>query len=221
MTKLPSIGKPISRLEGRLKVTGTAKYAGEYNTENLLYGYVVNSTITKGKIKIIDTSNAIKLEGVVEIFTHENRPSTAWFDFQYADMDAPPGTVFKPLKDNIIRYNGQPIALVVAETFEMARFAATQIKLAYQEKEFETDMEANLDKARDPKKGLASMLKPPPPKPKGNFEDLENSDTEQNIITQWKCLLQLWFMKEKINLEFTTKHKELLIHNCMWRMFLV
>lgn len=176
MTKLPSIGKPISRLEGRLKVTGTAKYAGEYNTENLLYGYVVNSTITKGKIKIIDTSNAIKLEGVVEIFTHENRPSTAWFDFQYADMDAPPGTVFKPLKDNIIRYNGQPIALVVAETFEMARFAATQIKLTYQEKEFETDMEANLDKARDPKKGLASMLKPPPPKPKGNFEEAyENS----------------------------------------------
>lgn len=176
MTKSLSIGKPISRLEGRFKVTGKAKYAGEYEAEDLLYGYVVNSAITKGKIKIIDTSDAIKLEGVVEIFTHENRPSTAWFDFQYADMDAPPGTVFKPLKDNIIRYNGQPIALVVAETFEMARFAATQIKLAYQEKEFETDMEANLDKARDPKKGLASMLKPPPPKPKGNFEKAyENS----------------------------------------------
>ncbi len=171
MKKLTSIGKPLSRLEGCLKVTGKAKYAGEYDAENLLYGYVVNSTITKGKIKIIDTSDAMNLEGVVEIFTHENRPSTAWFDFQYADMDAPPGTVFKPLKDNVIRYNGQPIALVVAETFEMARFAAAQIKLAYQEEEFETDMEANLAKGRAPKKGLASMLKPPPPKPKGNFEE--------------------------------------------------
>lgn len=171
MTKITSIGKPISRLEGQLKVTGSAKYAGEYDAPDLLYGYVVNSTITKGRITIIDTDDAKSLEGVIEIFTHENRPSTAWFDFQYADMDAPPGTVFKPLKDNEIKYNGQPIALVVAETFEMARYAATKIKIAYKEEEFETDLLSNIDKARDPKKGLASMLKPPPPKPNGNFEE--------------------------------------------------
>lgn len=170
MTKLPSIGKPISRLEGHLKVTGNAKYAGEYDATDLLYGYVLNSSITKGKIAIIDTTDAKGMEGVIEVFTHENRPSTAWFDFQYADMDAPPGTVFKPLKDNEIKYNGQPIALVVAETFEMARYAATKIKLAYQEEEFATDLQTNTDKAREPKKGLASLLKPPPPKPKGDFE---------------------------------------------------
>ncbi|KQB42649.1 xanthine dehydrogenase family protein molybdopterin-binding subunit [Flavobacterium aquidurense] len=171
MTKLPQIGKPISRLEGRLKVTGSAKYAGEYEAEDLLYGYVVNSTITKGKITVIDTTEAKTLEGVIEIFTHENKPSTAWFDFQYADMDAPPGTVFKPLKDNDIKYNGQPIALVVAATFEMARYAATKIKLAYTEEKFETNLQSNLHKARDTKKGLASMLKPPPPKPTGDFEE--------------------------------------------------
>ena len=171
MENKPTIGQPISRLEGHLKVTGTAKYAGEYNADDLLYGYVVNSTITKGKIKSIDTSEAKKLSGVIEIFTHENKPSTAWFDFKYADMDAPPGTVFKPLNDNEIRYNGQPIGLVVAETFEMARFAATKIKFIYQEDEkFETDLKTNLEKSRNPKKGLASMLKPPPPKPQGDFE---------------------------------------------------
>lgn len=180
MTKLPSIGKSISRLEGRLKVTGTAKYAGEYEASELLYGYVVNSTITRGKIKIIDTTDAKALEGVIEIFTHENRPSTAWFDLQYADMDAPPGTVFKPLKDNTIKYNGQPIALVVAETFEMARYAATQIKLAYVEEKFETDLESNIDKARTPKKGMASMLKPPPPKPAGDFEKAYESSFVQS-----------------------------------------
>ncbi|WP_427874118.1 xanthine dehydrogenase family protein molybdopterin-binding subunit [Flavobacterium sp. MMS24-S5] len=180
MTKLPSIGKSISRLEGRLKVTGTAKYAGEYEASELLYGYVVNSTITRGKIKIIDTTDAKALEGVIEIFTHENRPSTAWFDLQYADMDAPPGTVFKPLKDNTIKYNGQPIALVVAETFEMARYAATQIKLAYVEEKFETDLESNIDKARTPKKGMASMLKPPPPKPTGDFEKAYESSFVQS-----------------------------------------
>ncbi|WP_456312387.1 xanthine dehydrogenase family protein molybdopterin-binding subunit [Pseudomonas shirazensis] len=180
MTKLPSIGKPISRIEGRLKVTGSAKYAGEYDAPDLLYGYVVNSTITKGKIAVIDTSDAKALDGVIEIFTHDNRPSTAWFDFQYADMDAPPGTVFKPLKDNEIKYNGQPIALVVAETFEMARYAAIKIKVAYIEEEFDTDLEANLDKARDAKKGLASMLKPPPPKPKGDFEEAYRNSAVQS-----------------------------------------
>ena len=176
MENTPSVGQPISRLEGHLKVTGKAKYAAEYDAPDLLYGYIVNSTITKGKIKVIDTSEITKMEGVVEVFTHDNRPSTAWFDFQYADMDAPPGIVFKPLKDNEIKYNGQPIALVVAETFELARYAAAKIKVVYEEEKFETDLKTNLDKARDPKKGLASLLKPPPPKPTGDFEkEYENS----------------------------------------------
>ncbi|WBV53682.1 xanthine dehydrogenase family protein molybdopterin-binding subunit [Chryseobacterium gambrini] len=177
MENKPSVGQSINRLEGHLKVTGQAKYAAEYDAPDLLYGYIVNSSITKGKIKTIDTSEIKKLEGVIEVFTHENKPSTAWFDFQYADMDAPPGTVFKPLKDNIIRYNGQPIALVVAETFEMARYAAAKIKVVYEEEEnFETDLKKNLEKARDPKKGLASLLKPPPPKPTGDFKkEYENS----------------------------------------------
>lgn len=175
MTKLPSIGQPVSRLEGREKVMGTAKYAGEYDATDLLYGYVVNSSVTKGKIKSIDTSEAEALPGVVDIITHKNRPSTAWFDFQYADMDAPPGTVFKPLKDDEIKHNGQPIALVVAETFEMARFAVTKIKVHYETEDFNTDLEANAGKAREPKKGLASMLKPPPPKPTGDFDEAYES----------------------------------------------
>ncbi|KUJ50036.1 xanthine dehydrogenase family protein molybdopterin-binding subunit [Chryseobacterium sp. JAH] len=171
-----SVGKPISRLEGHLKVTGSAKYAGEYQADDLLYGYVVNSTVTKGKIKSIDTSEVKKIAGVIEVFTHENKPSTAWFDFQYADMDAPPGTVFKPLKDNDIKYNGQPIALVVADTFELARYAATKLDIVYEQEDFETDLKTNLEKSRDPKKGLASMLKPPPPKPTGDFnKEYENS----------------------------------------------
>jgi len=170
MKNIPSVGKPVSRLEGHLKVTGNAKYAGEYEATDLLYGYVVNSTVTKGKIKSIDTSEIKKMEGVVEVFTHDNRPSTAWFDFQYADMDAPPGIVFKPLKDAEIKYNGQPIALVVAETFETARWAAAKIKVVYETDDFETDLKTNRDKARDPKKGLASLLKPPPPKPTGDFQ---------------------------------------------------
>lgn len=161
----------MSRLEGYEKVTGSAKYAAEYNVPDLLYGYVVNSTITKGKILSIDPMAALAVSGVVKIFTHENRPSLARFDLQYADMDAPPGTVFKPLGDAAIRYNGQPVAVVVAEDFETARYAATLLKFVYEQEPFETLLDKNIGKARVPKKGLSTPLKPPPPRPTGDFEE--------------------------------------------------
>jgi len=167
---MAQIGQPISRLEGKLKVTGAAKYSGEYNVPDLLYGYVVNSTVTKGKIVTIHTGDAEALTGVVKVFTHLNRPGTAWFDMQYSDMDAPPGAPFRPLHNEEIKFNGQPIALVVAETFEAARHGASMIRVDYQEKAFETDLKKNLEAAREPKKGMATMLKPPPPKPTGDFE---------------------------------------------------
>jgi xanthine dehydrogenase YagR molybdenum-binding subunit len=170
MSTIPTIGQPISRLEGELKVTGTAKYSGEYNVEGLLYGYVINSTITKGKIVKFHTEAVKALPGVVEIFTYENRPSLGWFDMQYNDMDAPPGTPFKPLDDADIKYNGQPIALIVAETFEIARQAAGMLKVDYEEEPFLTNLKENLDKGRAPHTGLATFLKPLPPKDRGDFD---------------------------------------------------
>ena len=167
---MTQIGQPISRLEGHLKVTGAAKYAGEFNLKGLLYGYVVNSTIARGKIRSIDADSIKKIPGIVEVFTHENRPSLAWFGMQYSDMDAPPGSPFRPLYDAQVKYYAQPIALVVAETFEAARFAASRLRVEYEEEEFDSDLKKNIDQARDPKMGLATMLKPLPPKPKGDFE---------------------------------------------------
>ncbi|MBT1686294.1 xanthine dehydrogenase family protein molybdopterin-binding subunit [Dawidia soli] len=175
MTATASVGQPINRLEGKLKVTGAAQYAGDYPVDGLLYGYVVNSTITRGKIINIETRAAMTLDGVVEVFTHENRPKLAWFDMQYADMDAPPGSVFKPLHDAEVLFNGQPIALVVARDFETARYAATLVKVLYQAEAFAACLDDNLEKARAPKIGMASVLKPPPPKPTGNFEEAYNN----------------------------------------------
>lgn len=166
----PVVGKPISRLEGVLKVTGKARYAAEFPAPDLLYAYVVNSTITKGKIEGIDTQKARAVQGVVDILTHENRPALAAFDIQYADMDSPPGTVFKPLYDAKIRYNGQPIALVIAEDFETARYAASLVEVRYKTEAFDTCLEDNLSRARKPKAGLITPAKPGPPKPQGDFE---------------------------------------------------
>lgn len=168
-------GQALNRVDGYAKVTGEAKYAAEFNVPELLYGYIINSTITRGEIKRIETEKALDLEGVVEIFTFQNRPDTAWLDLKYSDMDAPPGVPFKPLHNNKIRFNGQPIALVVAESFELARYAATLVKFVYEIDSHETDLQTNLTSARKPKKGLASILKPGPPKAKGNAEEAFNN----------------------------------------------
>src|SRR5690606_34394669 len=141
-----------------------------YHTSGLLYGCILNSSIVSGKIKQINTDMAKVLPGVREVFTHLNRPSIASFDLQYSDMDAPPGSPFRPLYKEEIKFYGQPIALVVAETFEMARYAVTLIEVSYEEEPFETNLRDNLGRARAPQPGLASLLKAPPPKPKGDFE---------------------------------------------------
>ncbi|NJW55813.1 hypothetical protein, partial [Salinimicrobium oceani] len=66
------IGTPENRVDGRDKVTGNAKYTAEFHKEGLLHGVVVSSAIAKGRIKNIDTAAALQLNGVVEVFTHEN-----------------------------------------------------------------------------------------------------------------------------------------------------
>ncbi len=163
-------GKPVNRADGQPKVTGEAKYAAEFNMPELLYGYVVNSTITRGSIKNILSEKAEAVQGVIKVFTHENRDGTAWLNLKYTDMDAPPGVPFRPLHSKKIQYNGQPVALVVAESFELARYAASLIEVEYDVESHETDLVNNLAEARKPKTGMASFLKPPPPKPKGDAE---------------------------------------------------
>lgn len=173
------IGKPVSRLEGHLKVTGAAKYSDEYEVPELLFGYIVNSSITKGKILEMDESLAREMPGVIDILSHNNRTTIPWLDTMFADMDVPPGSPFKPLLDENIKFNGQPIALVVAESFELARYAASLLKISYEEESFSSNLKENLGESRDPKKGLASLLKPLPPSPKGDFEEAyANADAQ-------------------------------------------
>ena len=73
----PYIGTATSRVDGRAKVTGEAKYAGEFNAPDLAYGCVIESTIPKGRIMRIDTGEALRVEGVIDVLTHENRPRMA------------------------------------------------------------------------------------------------------------------------------------------------
>jgi xanthine dehydrogenase YagR molybdenum-binding subunit len=141
----PYVGTPVSRVDGRAKVTGAAKYAAEFSAADLTYGAVVTSTIARGRIARIDTGRALAVEGVVDVLTHDNRPAMADTDQGYHDDVAPGGSPFRPLYDDRIRFNGQPVALVIAEDWETACFAATLVRVEYQPDSHATDLHARLD----------------------------------------------------------------------------
>ncbi|WP_224996182.1 xanthine dehydrogenase family protein molybdopterin-binding subunit [Cesiribacter sp. SM1] len=161
------IGKPKNRVDGRKKVTGQARYAAEFSVPDLTYGVVVNSAIARGTIKSIDASEALKLEGVLQVFTHENRTKLAYYDKSYQDMDAPPGSPFRPLYNNQVQFNMQPIALVVAETYELALYAAALVKVEYEQAPHETKFAAQRPYAYEPEEYKST----PPPEPWGSPEE--------------------------------------------------
>jgi xanthine dehydrogenase YagR molybdenum-binding subunit len=151
-TGTEKLGKPVSRVDGPAKVTGAAKYAAEFNQTGLAYGYVINSPIAKGRIKSIDRGRALDVPGVIEIFAHDHRPPVASKPDKYADETAPPGSPFRPLYDDQIMFSGQPVALVVAEEFELARFAATLVDIHYEAEESVTDLDREIDRGFSPTK---------------------------------------------------------------------
>lgn len=161
-------GTPVSRVDGRAKVTGQAKYAAELPAPDLAYGVVVSSPAAKGRIVAIDTQAALAVPGVVEVLTHLNRPKIRSFDIAYKDMTAPAGSPFRPLYDDRVMYSGQPLALVVAETFEAARYAASLVRFEIDTEPHGTKLSANLERAYKPKPLKAGYE--PPPDEKGNTD---------------------------------------------------
>jgi xanthine dehydrogenase YagR molybdenum-binding subunit len=147
-TRTSYLGKPTSRIEGRAKVTGAAKYAAEYSVPGLAYGFAVTAGIAKGRIRRIHTVEALAVPGVIDVFTHDHRPELASSDEKYGDEVAPPGSPFRPLYDDKVRFSGQPVALVVAEEPEIARFAASLIRIEYAQQKHVTDFEAHRSRAR-------------------------------------------------------------------------
>jgi xanthine dehydrogenase YagR molybdenum-binding subunit len=143
-----TIGTPVSRIDGRAKVTGAAKYAGEFAAPDLAYGVVVNSTVPKARIVSIDASRALAVGGVIDVITHKNRVKMATKDEDYRDELAPEdGAPFRPLYDDRVHFNYQPVALVIADDAETARFAATLVDIQYQAESFATDLQARREQA--------------------------------------------------------------------------
>ncbi|WP_400191581.1 xanthine dehydrogenase family protein molybdopterin-binding subunit [Hymenobacter sp. B81] len=140
----PLMGDPLSRVDGRLKVTGAARYSAEYQLPGLVHGFLVGSTIAKGRIRSIDTKAAERAPGVLAVLTHLNAPKVPGYAAK-TNPDEPPA-IGQPLRvfyDERIYFNDQPVALVVADTLERARYAARLVRVQYAPEEHRTDFDAN------------------------------------------------------------------------------
>src|SRR6201998_2602680 len=124
-----AVGQPISRVDGRLKVTGGARYTADIPLGDIAHAAIVYSTIANGRTVSIDTAAAGEAPGVFAVFTHHNMPRMNPLPWSHL---RPQGQTYLPLQDDQIHYAGQPIALVVAATLDEATYAGTLIKASYE-----------------------------------------------------------------------------------------
>src|SRR6204780_686662 len=149
------VGKPLDRVDGRLKVTGSARYAYEVEQgPKTAYGYVVEASIGKGQIKSIDTDMAERAPGVVLVLTSRNAPQQGTGNHHVAHP---------VLTSAAVQYYGVPVAFVVAETFEQARAAAYLVRVTYDSAPGKFSLRSGLDQARAPQGGA------PPDSAVGDF----------------------------------------------------
>jgi xanthine dehydrogenase YagR molybdenum-binding subunit len=138
-TGVKSIGEAVNRIDGILKVTGTANYSTDFQVNNVAHGFIIKSTIANGSIMDIDTSAAEKSPGAIAVITHKNSIKITPYD----PMRAGSGI----LQDPKVTLYGQHIGVVVAETYEQARFAARLVKVTYQADEPKGDFEKCVNEA--------------------------------------------------------------------------
>ncbi len=147
-------GQPIDRRDGRDKVTGAAKYAAEFSVPGLVHAVLVQSTVASGQIAGFELGTAQGMPGVLAIITPNNAP-------KLANKGQAQQAVTQPtLQDSEIVYNGQHVAVVVADTLERAQAAAAAVTLRYAEGEAQTTMAGALDQAYVPH-SFRNGLRPP------------------------------------------------------------
>src|SRR3712207_1304102 len=132
-------GQPVSRVDGRQKVTGGATYAAEFDQPGQAHGVIVRSTVANGRIASVDSAVAERAPGVIAVLTHRNAPRLAYREHRGA-VDPEVGERLHVLQDDRVSHQGQPIALVIAETLEQANFAATLVRVTYAPETGTTDI---------------------------------------------------------------------------------
>jgi xanthine dehydrogenase YagR molybdenum-binding subunit len=124
------IGQPLPRVDGRAKVTGRARYAADFNQQGQVYAVVVTATIGLGRVARIDSTEVEDMPGVLAVTTHRNAPRLPYGPHK-SYIDPAVGERLHVLQDDRVRFYGQPVAVVVADTLDHAERAAAALRIAY------------------------------------------------------------------------------------------
>ncbi|GAB7128232.1 xanthine dehydrogenase family protein molybdopterin-binding subunit [Silvimonas sp. JCM 19000] len=165
------IGKPVSRLDGPLKVAGKARFAAEVPYEHLAHAALVHSSIARGRISELKTEAARAAPGVILVLTYQNMPRLHNPPLFGTAPKAVGASTLPVMQNEHINWNGQPVALVLAETHEQAEYAASLIEVRYDVLPAKTDFDAAKRQARAPD----TILGEPPA--------IEIGDAEANLKT--------------------------------------
>src|ERR1700733_6251444 len=164
-----AVGQPVSRVDGPLKVTGTARYSGEITLPGLACAQIVGAEVASGRITI-DTSQAERAQGVAGILTHRNTPKVNQVPLVPSLLGGPaPGETFFPMQDDLVHYAGQPVVIVIADSLERAQHAATLVKVSYAETPSVTTVDQGRAEAYIPEKIFGGFV--PGQMQRGNVED--------------------------------------------------
>ncbi|WP_432082750.1 xanthine dehydrogenase family protein molybdopterin-binding subunit [Streptomyces sp. WAC 04229] len=133
-----AVGAPLSRVDGRLKVTGRAMYAADQHVRGMVHAVVVDSSVGRGRIASIDASTALAQDGVLKVIHHHNAPRLP-YDANPGSLNLP-GERLRVFQDDRVQFRGQPVAVVVATTLEAAQHAASLVKVGYDSERPATDL---------------------------------------------------------------------------------
>jgi xanthine dehydrogenase YagR molybdenum-binding subunit len=123
------LGAAVPRIDGPLKTSGTARYTADFNLPRMVYAIPVCATIGKGRIVHLDSTKAESMRGVLKVYSHGKMPNV--YRPNPADHSAHVDETRPPFEDDVVYYNGQFVAMVVAETMDQARAAANAVKVEY------------------------------------------------------------------------------------------
>jgi xanthine dehydrogenase YagR molybdenum-binding subunit len=146
-----SVGQPLDRVDGRLKVTGQATYTAEHKIPDVAHAVLVTTSIAKGRIVSLDTAAAERVTGVLSIMTNRNAPKLAKSPMDISS-GAPTDRKLQLLQDDQVFYGNQPVAVAIAQTLEAAYEAAGLVKVRYAPEPHSVNMDRGLSSAYVPKK---------------------------------------------------------------------
>lgn len=160
-------GDAVPRIDGRAKVTGQARYAAEIAVDGLVHGVVVNATIARGRIVTVHDEEARLVHGVLDVLWHGHRPEAPQLRHYFEAGEDFSTVPVKPLVSDRVHYAGQPVALVLAERWEAARYAAQLVRIDYEIEAHKTDLLRHRAGGRAPKELDEDTA---PPKPRGDAD---------------------------------------------------